>query len=131
MTWNIRPDGKFDTGRPTVMTKEVIDKLQQAFSIGCSDSEACAYANICQDALYKYQERNPEFTEWKHQLKQNPVLKAKNTVVKNLNDPKIALEYLKAKCKDEFGIRTEITGANGQPIIPPIINIQPIKVKNE
>jgi hypothetical protein len=33
-------------GRPTVMTEEVMRKLEEAFSLDCTDEEACAYAGI-------------------------------------------------------------------------------------
>lgn len=131
MGWKIRKDGKFDTGRPTKMDDSVLDKLHNAFSLGCSDAEACSYADISQALLYKYQKEHPDFIEWKEGLKQKPILKAKNTIAKNLDDPKIALEYLKAKCKSEFGQRMEITGADGSSFTPPIININPVKVKND
>ena len=35
--YKIRTKRKKDTGRPTVMTPETINKLEQAFSLGCSD----------------------------------------------------------------------------------------------
>ena len=57
-------------GRPTIITPEIIAKLEQAFSLGCSDLEACIYADIGKTALYDYQEKNPEFTERKEALKQ-------------------------------------------------------------
>ena len=129
MVWKIRKDGKFDTGRPQKIDEGVMDKLKQAYSIGCSDAEACSYADISQSLLYKYQKANPEFLEWKEQLKQQPILKAKNTIAKSLGDPKIALEYLKAKCKSEFGQRMEITGTDGSPLVTPIINILPVTTK--
>lgn len=131
MAWKIRKDGKFDTGRKQVVDSDVLQKLHQAFSLGCSDEEASSFAEIAVSTLYNYQKKNPDFLEWKQQLKEKPILKARNTVVKNLDDPKIALEYLKAKKKDEFGTRTEITGIDGTPLTPPIINIMPVKTKDE
>lgn len=132
MVWKIRKDGKFDTGRPTKIDEEVLKKLHQAFSIGCSDEEACSYANISHQTLYNYQKVNKEFVEYKEQLKKNPILKAKYVVVKAIEkDPKIALDYLKCKLKDEFNTRTEITGVDGAPLTPPIINILPVQTKDE
>lgn len=133
MSWKIRKDGKFDTGRPTKIDEEVLKKLHQAFSIGCSDEEACSYANISPQTLYNYQKVNKEFVEYKEQLKKNPILKAKYTVVKSIEkDPKLALDYLKCKLKDEFNTRTEITGANGEALsMPSIINVVPVRAKEE
>ena len=103
-------------GRPTVMTPETIGKLEQAFAYGASDKEACFYAGINPESLYKYQREHPEFTERKEALKESPILRARETVVKSLDDPKNAQWYLERKKKDEFSQRSEITGDNQNPI---------------
>lgn len=33
--------------RPTVINDAVVQKLEEAFALGCSDEEACIYADIC------------------------------------------------------------------------------------
>lgn len=105
---------KSNAGRPTVMTNEVLAKLEQGFKIGLTDTEACCYADIDEATLYRYQEKNPEFCEKKHKWKQNPVAKAKNTIFRNLDDPKVAQWFLERKCKDEFSTmqKQEILSAN-------------------
>ena len=104
-----RPEERLKMGRPTVVTPEVLAKLEQAFGMGCSDKEACLYAGISMDALYNYQNRRPDFAEWKALLKEKPVLKARNTVVTSLNDPEHAKWYLERKARSEFGREKEIT----------------------
>jgi len=74
-------------GRPTVMTEEVLRKLEEAFLMGCTDVEACLYADIGQRTLYDYQEANPEYSQRKEVLKSNPIMLAKG----------IQLDRLKAK----------------------------------
>lgn len=104
-------------GRPTVMTPESLDKLRQAFLIGASDSEACAYAKIGQSTLYEYQKEHPDFTEQKDQWKQEPILKAKFELVKGLDgNPELSLKYLERKKKDEFSLRSEFTGKDGSDL---------------
>lgn len=103
-------------GRPTKMTTEVIAKLEQAFAVGASDTQACFYAEVSVDALYKYIKKNPKFGERKEALKDNPVLKAKKTLVDNLDNPENARWYLERKLKKEFSIRQEITGEEGGAI---------------
>jgi len=99
------------------MTPEVIAKLEEAFKLGASDIEACAYADIAESTLYKYQEKNPKFTERKAQLKELPTFTARKSVVDNLpKDPKLALDYLSRKKKDEFSSRNEMTGKDGESI---------------
>ena len=92
-------------------------KLEQAFAIGCKDSEACAYAEISLDQLYYYTSTvNKEFQVRKDELKLKPILKARQTVVGNLSDPDMAFRYLERRVKDEFASRTENTGAEGGAI---------------
>ena len=64
-------------GRPTKMTEEVIQKLESAFVAGCTDLEACCYANISKTALYDYCQKNDEFAERKETLKNQPVMQAR------------------------------------------------------
>lgn len=105
-----------EIGRPTIMTPEIISKLEEVFAIGGSDNEACFYAGIGKSTLYNYQQEHPEFVERKEALKERPILKARQTVVKSLDDADMALKYLERKKKDEFSLRTEFTGQNGGPI---------------
>ena len=110
---------KSNAGRPTVMTPEVIRKLYEAFAWGCSDLEACFYADISKTALYEYQEKHPEFTERKESLKQRPVLMARQSVVKDLvNNSDLALKFLERKVKEEFSTRKEMTGKDGADLVP-------------
>ena len=51
--------------RPTVMTDDIVAKLESAFLMGCTDNEACLYADIDRSTLYRYQEKNPEFSDRK------------------------------------------------------------------
>lgn len=110
-----------EVGRPTVMTQEVLDKLEYAFSIGCTDEEACIYADISPATLYNYQKDNPKFLERKELLKQTPILRARETVVKSLNSPDMAFRYLERKKKDEFAVRVENTGKDGKDLPIPIL----------
>ena len=94
--------------RPTVMTPGVIEKLEYAFSLGCSDNEACLHANIAPATLYKYQDENPKFTERKHLLKDSPIFLARQSVLKGIkSDPDLALKFLERRKKDEFSTKTE------------------------
>ena len=111
-----KPTGKKE-GRPTSMTPETIAKLDEVFSIGGSDEEACFYANIGKTTLYNYQQEHPEFVERKEALKERPVLKARQTVVQKLGESySNAMDYLSRKRKLEFSARSELTGANGGPL---------------
>lgn len=109
---------KREVGRPTIMTPETIGKLEEVFSIGGTDNEACFYAGIGKTTLYNYQKENPEFVERKEALKERPILKARQTVVKGLDDADNARWFLERKLKSEFAHRNEMTGAGGKDLIP-------------
>ena len=106
-------------GRPTVMTKEIIDKLEEAFLYGCTDKEACFLANISQPTLYDYCNLNPEFSERKEQLKDMPKIKARMNINKALDegDKNLSQWYLERKVKEEFAQRSELTGKDGKDLV--------------
>lgn len=106
---------KSNAGRPTVMTPSVLDILKQAFMFGCTDEQACLYAEISPDALYKYQRENPEYIKKKELFKENPVLLARQSVITSMQeDGNLALKFLERKCKEEFSPRSELTGKDGE-----------------
>lgn len=115
-------------GRPTVVTESVIGKLEEAYSNGASDTEACFIAGISKQALYDYQAKNPEFTDRKFALKEMIKYQAKSILKKKLDekDSEMAKWYLERKGKDEgFSIRTEHTGKDGVDLLPkPIASVQ-------
>ena len=96
-------------GRHTVMTQDVVNKLEQAFSMGCSDLEACLHAGISKQTLYDYQAKNPKFVDRKEQLKEKLVLKARTVIAEALNrkDENTAKWYLERKAKNEFSTKVE------------------------
>lgn len=91
------------------MTKEVLAKLEEAFAWGCTDREACLWADIADKTLYLYQEKHPEFIQRKEALKETPVLLARKTVVNGIKkgDRTLSLAYLDRKKKDEFSTKVE------------------------
>jgi len=106
-------------GAPTKFTPETIQKLEEAFLLGCTDEEACFYADISTSSLYTYQKENDGFLDRKRALKQNPFFKARKCVVDNLEDsPDFALKYLERKKKDEFStqVNTQLLGDPDNPI---------------
>lgn len=113
MTKRKDPKDLLKRGRHTEMTPEKIAKLEQAFSIGCSDLEACLFADIGKTTLYTYQNKHPEFTERKERLKEGVVLKARIKVKEALDskDLKVSTDMakwlLERKKKDEFSTRVE------------------------
>ncbi len=118
-------------GRPSVITAEVIRKLEEAFSLGCTDLEACLYADISKTALYEYQKDNSNFAERKEKLKEAPILLARKTIINSLNNPLSAQWYLERKKKDEFSTRSELVGKDNKDLIPtPILGDLYVPINN-
>ena len=98
---------------------EVVRLLNEAFALGCTDLEACLYADIGKTALYKYQKAHPDFAERKELLKNRPILQARNSVIQAMrSDGNLALKFLERKLKAEFSLRTEVTGKDGERLMP-------------
>lgn len=109
---------KASVGRPTIMTDLTLQKLKEAFAFGCTDEEACYYAEIGKSTLYNYQNDNPEFLEQKEALKQRPILLARQEVINGIKgNPELALKFLERKKKDEFSLRSEVTGRDGENLV--------------
>jgi len=117
-------------GRPTVMTPAVLDKLRQAFLFGATNEEACAFADIGYRTLYDYLDRNPEFSQEIEKWQLNPILKAKVTVVRELDDPKNAQWYLERRAK-EFKPKSDITSNNKELPTPILSTIEVIDVQTD
>lgn len=81
-------------GKPT-LSAAVLKKLEEAFSVGTTDLEACLFAEILPSQFKAYLKENPDFAERREILKQRPILLARQTVMKAIkNDPKLAMEFL-------------------------------------
>ena len=105
--------------------KVVIPKLEQAFSIGCTNDEACIQAGISTSALSRYEQKNNEFRVRKTMLKEKLVLASRNTISQIITEREFskgnnkgvptqrAVEmskwFLERKKKDEFGSHSSIT----------------------
>jgi len=110
-------------GRPTVMTDETLRILEDAFSNGASDIEACFLAEISKSTLYKYQEENPEYIDRKEALKDMIKFQAKKVVANAIKkgDKQQANCWLERKAKNEgFSARQELTGPDGKELGTPI-----------
>jgi hypothetical protein len=95
--------------RPTVMTPETIAKLEEAFAWGCTDREACLWANISEDTLYLHQRENPEFIKRKESLKDTVILKSRKSVHDRVikGDVDTSKWVLERKKKDEYSTKVE------------------------
>lgn len=127
MTKKKREEDLEKRGRKTIITPEIIIKLEQAFMYGFTDLQACLFAEISKTTFYNFQNKHPEFVDRKELLRENLALRAKVVLAKKIQneDEETAKWYLERKCKKEFSTRQEITGEDGEPLAP-VINIMPI-----
>ena len=90
-------------GRPKEFTDETVKKLEEAFAIDASVEEASFYAGITKQTYYNNVKEGTELFDRLDALRNRPVLKARQTVVKSLDDPNYAFRYLEKKRAKEFG----------------------------
>jgi len=109
-------------GRPTVMTPEVVQKLEQAFCSDMTDLEACLYAGISKATLHTYQNANPKFKDRKELLKNTLSLKAKTRVAKEINagDLETAQWWLERRRKKEFNKKINLDHTSGDEPMAPV-----------
>lgn len=99
---------EFDDKGKWKLTQDTVNKLEQAFSIDATVEEACFFANISKQTYYNWCKYNTELKDRFDALRNKPVLKARQEVIKGLdNNPEFSLKYLERKRKDEFSPRTE------------------------
>ena len=119
-----RKGGKM--ARPTVMTEPVIAALRQAYLVGATNEEAAHYAGISPNTIYNYIESHPEFLVQIDAWKSEPILKAKQTIIKNMHDTKVSQWYLERKAKREYGNNVDVT-SDGQKLPTPIISLEDVQ----
>jgi hypothetical protein len=98
---------------------EILNKLEHCFALGTPDKDACLFAGISEATLYNFQNENPKFLERKHALKEITSISARMNIKEAIvqkKDLDMSKWYLERKKKDEFGSRTELTGAGGTPL---------------
>lgn len=110
-----------EVGRPSKQTPEVVTKLEEVFALDGTVEEACFYAGISRNAYYEWIKADPSLNDRFEELRQRPFLKARQTIVKNLDQPEHAKWYMERKKKGEFAQRTEMTGKDGKDLPAPIL----------
>lgn len=98
-------------GRPTIMTDEIVSKLEYGFMKGLNVTECCHYADISRSAFYDYVAIHPEFTDRMEELRSNPSTQAKLNVVEAIEngDTGLSVWWLERRNKDEFSTKQEVS----------------------
>lgn len=117
-------------GRPTVIDEVVVGKLEYAFSLDSTVEEACTFAGIHRDTLYSYLKKKPEFSDRIDQLRELPMMLARQTIARSLmNDADIALKYAKNKRNNEFNERKDVKLAGSVKLLPKLDAEEADKIK--
>lgn len=97
------------TGRPSVMTQEVVRKLEHAFAYDSTVEEACLYGGISRNTYYDFCKKYPEFSDRIEQLRHavSFVLR-KRVIAAAEHDADLALKYLERKRPLEFSTRAQV-----------------------
>jgi len=113
---SVNKKAKKKGGRPTKMTSHCVKKLEDAFIIGATDSEACSYADITRQTLYNYCDKNDGFLDRKEVLKSSLTLKAKMIISAALDDGDLATAHKVIDRKEGQRIKQEISSKEGNPL---------------
>ena len=109
------------------MDTDTVGKLEEAFLWGCTDIEACVYADIHRDTLYAYITKHPEFSDRKETLKTSPTMKAKRIISNDLDDNDSATAH---KVLDRaIGKKLTIEGGNQPLKVDAPWLVQPLKAQ--
>lgn len=109
---------KSNKGRKTVFTAGTLQKLEEAFSLGANNTDACAHVDVSEAAFYAFCKEHPEKKERFERLKTKPILKALLCLNQGIkSNPDLALKYLERKRKDEYSTQTETVVREGLPKI--------------
>ena len=115
-------------GRPTVMTSEVIEKIEEELKNGATLQQAAFLAEISLKTLYNYFDSNPDFKE-RCSLLQNLVsYRARKNIKEKIEkgDIETSKYWLDRKDKD-FKPKGDLTSDNEalQPVLVKFLNGEP------
>lgn len=75
-------------GRPSVITKETVDKLVEVLRLGVKDGSACAHAGIHRATFYDWIKKDDDFSDKIENARNFAVLAARQNVVKEIVEEK-------------------------------------------
>lgn len=110
-----------DVGRPTKITPEVVEKLEQCFMDGATIHEACNVVKIDRATYYRRLNDDKEFATKMSDAQEYVTEVAKALLTRAItkqNDKETAKWWLERKKKLEFSTRSEVTGADGKDLLP-------------
>jgi hypothetical protein len=100
---------KNGVGRPEKVDDYILQKLEDAFARGCTNREACLFADLPERTFYDYKQENPEFSHRIDELREAPMLKARFNITQAIaeGDIQVSQWYAERKKKSEFSTKIE------------------------
>lgn len=111
---------KANSGRPTVITPEILLKIEEVAALDGTVEEMLFFADISKGAYYDYMAVHPEFKARIERLRETSILAARRVVIeKSKESYYTATDYLARKRKREFSLHAdlEVTHTVPKPIL--------------
>ena len=92
------------TGRPTVITKATVQKLEAAFRDGFSVAMACHVSGISRSTYYDHLNQDQDFSDKMELAQEWPTQRAKQVIIQAIDkgDLKASQWWLERKARAEF-----------------------------
>ncbi|WP_299081645.1 hypothetical protein [uncultured Paraglaciecola sp.] len=122
---------KSNAGRPTVMTDEVVAKLEEGFELGFNKTEACLHAGIARSVLYDYIDATKGYSDRIDVLRTRPSMKAKRVIsgAMDQGDAQTA-RWLLEKTNKDYNPKTQLDHTTSDGSMKPT-TIEIVGVKSE
>lgn len=99
------------------LTDDMRSKIEEVAALDGSVEEMAYYCDVSRQTIYNWLEEDKKLFDKVERLRERPVLKARQTIAKSLDQPQSAQWYLTRKRKKEFAERIENTGADGKDLV--------------
>lgn len=115
-------------GAPEIDREDVVEKLRQAFLMGCSDTEACLFANVSRSFYYDILlKEKPELKDIFKDCRENPKLLAKTNLFNALKNGDMDVSVLVlSRTDEEYKPKAKVTHDGKVDVAPDDMAIQRI-----
>ena len=102
------------------LTDEMRSKIQEVAALDGSVEEMAYYCDVSRQTIYNWLDEDKELFDKVVRLRERPILKARQTITKSLDDPNHAFRYLERKRRKEFGANVDLT-TDGKELPQPLL----------
>jgi UDP-N-acetylmuramyl tripeptide synthase len=95
---------KQKVGRPSVITEDVVQKLEAALACGYSVNVACYYSGVSRSAFYEHKAMDRAFSDKMRLAEELSTHRARQVILQAIDkgDVKAAMYWLNRKARTEF-----------------------------